>query len=82
MFVDIGLPELSGHEVACAIRRTAGREDLLLVAMTGYGSAEDRRRSREAGFDAHLVKPVGLPALEELLRAAHSNGAAPVMGRS
>jgi signal transduction histidine kinase/DNA-binding response OmpR family regulator len=69
MFIDIGLPGMSGHEVARAIRQQHGRGDLFLVAMTGYGQPEDRRRSRDAGFNVHLVKPVGLQALEELLRA-------------
>jgi CheY-like chemotaxis protein len=66
-FVDIGLPGMSGHEVAQAIRRRPGGGELLLVAMTGYGQAEDRRRSRDAGFDLHLVKPVGLQALQNVL---------------
>jgi signal transduction histidine kinase/ActR/RegA family two-component response regulator len=66
-FVDIGLPGMSGHEIAQAIRRRPGGAQLLLVAMTGYGQAEDRRRSRDAGFDLHLVKPVGLQALQNVL---------------
>ncbi|HEV2970211.1 MAG TPA: response regulator [Pirellulales bacterium] len=70
MLIDIGLPGMSGHEVARAIRQRPGSDELLLVAMTGYGQAEDRRRSLDAGFDVHLVKPVGLRALEELLRAS------------
>jgi signal transduction histidine kinase/DNA-binding response OmpR family regulator len=69
VFVDIGLPGMSGHEVARAIRGQPGREDLQLVAMTGYGQAEDRRRSREAGFDLHLVKPVSLQSLEKVLES-------------
>lgn len=69
MFVDIGLPGMSGHEVAQAVRRRRGPGDLFLVAMTGYGQAEDRRRSRDAGFDLHLVKPVGLQALENVLNS-------------
>lgn len=54
--VDIGLPDLDGYEVARALRARLGRE-LRLVALTGYGQDADRRRSAEAGFDAHLVKP-------------------------
>ncbi len=70
MLVDIGMPEMSGHDVARTVRQRPDCDDLLLVAMTGYGQAEDRRRTRESGFNVHLVKPVGLPALEELLRSA------------
>jgi signal transduction histidine kinase/CheY-like chemotaxis protein len=56
-FIDIGLPGFDGYEVARRIRVAIG-QSVRLVALTGYGQAEDRRRSREAGFDAHLVKPV------------------------
>jgi PAS domain S-box-containing protein len=64
--VDIGLPGLDGYEVARRIRRSLG-EDVRLVALTGYGQAEDRRRTREAGFDLHLVKPVDPEVLGPLL---------------
>ena len=64
--IDIGLPGLDGYEVARRIR-AAGRADTLLVAVTGYGQAGDRQRSAEAGFDAHLTKPVDPLALETLL---------------
>ena len=56
--IDLGLPDLDGHEVARRIRAVLDRNAILLVALTGYGSAEDRRRTHEAGFDVHLVKPV------------------------
>jgi CheY-like chemotaxis protein len=49
VFIDIGLPGMDGHEVARHLRQAQGREKLLLVAMTGYGQEEDRRRSQEAG---------------------------------
>jgi CheY-like chemotaxis protein len=64
--VDIGLPVLDGYEVA---RRLRGRlhGDVVLIAMSGYGQEEDRARSREAGFDAHLVKPVGLERIQQVL---------------
>ena len=81
IFIDIGLPGMSGHEVARAIRNLSGYEDLLLVAMTGYGQPEDRRRSREAGFDVHLVKPVGLKALEDLLQSSRTEQPQPLGGR-
>jgi CheY-like chemotaxis protein len=64
--IDIGLPGLDGYEVARRVR-AAGRADVLLVAVTGYGQAGDRQRSSEAGFDAHLTKPVDPLALESLL---------------
>jgi CheY-like chemotaxis protein len=54
--IDIGLPGLDGYEVARRIRATAQRP--VLVALTGYGAAEDRARAEQAGFDLHLVKPV------------------------
>jgi signal transduction histidine kinase len=63
IFLDIGLPGLDGYEVARRLREQPGFESVRLVALTGYGQSEDRKRSREAGFDAHLVKPVDLQAL-------------------
>jgi signal transduction histidine kinase/DNA-binding response OmpR family regulator len=64
---DLGLPTMSGYEVARAVRADATLRDVHLVALTGYGQPEDRRRSAEAGFDAHLVKPVDLKALDGVL---------------
>jgi CheY-like chemotaxis protein len=55
--VDIGLPGLDGYEVAQRLRRHLG-EDVRLIALTGYGQPEDQRKSRQAGFNAHLTKPV------------------------
>ena len=70
MLLDIGLPKLSGHDVARWIREQPWGQEMLLVALTGWGQGEDRRKSREAGFDHHLVKPVDLATLTELLAAA------------
>ena len=56
--IDLGLPNLDGYEVARRIRAAANGRSMLLVAVTGYGQAEDRRLARDAGFDAHLTKPV------------------------
>ncbi|MGH7369004.1 MAG: MASE1 domain-containing protein [Candidatus Rokuibacteriota bacterium] len=64
--IDIGLPGLDGYELARRIR-AAGHADVLLIAVTGYGQSGDRLRSGEAGFDAHLTKPVDPLALEALL---------------
>jgi two-component system, sensor histidine kinase len=64
--VDIGLPGLDGYEVATRLR-TLGRAAPRLVALTGYGEAEHRQRAAEAGFDAHLVKPVDPDDLARLL---------------
>ena len=69
VLLDLGLPTLSGYEVARRIRGQAGGADVLLIALTGWGKEEDRRRSREAGFDHHLTKPVEFEALQRLLAA-------------
>jgi len=65
-FIDIGLPGIDGYEVGRRIRAALGSR-VLLVAVTGYGQEQDRRRSSEAGFDAHLVKPVSYEDLTQLL---------------
>jgi len=69
ILLDIGLPSMDGFEVARQLRQLELSPRLLLVALTGYGQAEDVRRSREAGFDHHLVKPVDLEELRRLLAA-------------
>jgi signal transduction histidine kinase/ActR/RegA family two-component response regulator len=70
VFLDIGLPDMSGYEVARRLRLLPGLDKTLLVALTGWGTEDDRQRTREAGFDRHLTKPAELPAVEELLHAA------------
>jgi len=67
VLLDIGLPGMNGYEVGRHIRRQPWGRAITLIALTGWGQAEDRRRSHEAGFDAHLVKPVDPPALISLL---------------
>jgi CheY-like chemotaxis protein len=67
VLLDIGLPLVDGYEVARLCRQEPALEHVVLVALTGYGQEEDRLRSREAGFDAHLVKPVNLEELRVLL---------------
>jgi CheY-like chemotaxis protein len=72
VLMDIGLPGMNGYEVAKMLRRQEGCDKLMLVAMTGYGEEEDRRRAQEAGFDRHLVKPVDPDVLQELLANCES----------
>ncbi len=67
VLLDIGMPGMDGYEVARAIRARSPARRAAIVALTGWGQAEDRRRSREAGFDHHLVKPADLAALQSLL---------------
>src|SRR5438094_193977 len=67
-FIDIGLPGVDGYEVAQRIRATPHGQELHLVALTGYGLPEDERHARQAGFDAHLTKPVHPAAMQRLLQ--------------
>jgi PAS domain S-box-containing protein len=69
VFLDIGMPGMDGYEVARRLREQPGLESTKLVALTGWGQKEDRRRTAEAGFDHHLVKPLELKSLERLLGA-------------
>lgn len=69
--LDIGLPDMDGTELAQRIRSISDGDDTYLVALTGYGSASDRQRTADAGFNAHLVKPVKLADLLELLSTIH-----------
>jgi CheY-like chemotaxis protein len=67
IFLDLGMPKQNGFEVAQAIRAQSWGQSMRLVALTGWGQEEDRRKSKEAGFNHHLVKPVDPAALERLL---------------
>ena len=67
ILLDIGLPKLNGYEVARKIREQPWGQTMVLVALTGWGQEEDRRRSREAGFNHHLTKPVDPLDLTRLL---------------
>jgi len=68
--LDIGLPGMDGHELARRLRQLPATRNVLLVAVTGYGQEQDRLASVQAGFDHHLVKPVDMAALEEILQGA------------
>jgi signal transduction histidine kinase/DNA-binding response OmpR family regulator len=67
MLLDIGMPGMDGYEVARRIRSTTAGEDVFLVALTGWGQAEDKRRALQAGFDEHVTKPVDPDRLTTLL---------------
>lgn len=66
-FIDIGMPDLSGYEVAQELRREPWGAGICLVALTGWGQDDDRQRAKDAGFDQHMTKPVDPEALERLL---------------
>jgi signal transduction histidine kinase/ActR/RegA family two-component response regulator len=72
VLLDIGLPGMSGYEVARSLRQHSASRQVMLIAVTGYGQ-EDRRRSEEAGFDHHLTKPVDPEGLQRLLAAADTS---------
>ena len=74
ILLDIGLPGMNGYEVATQLRRLPGMDSALLIALTGYGQERDRDRSRQAGFDHHLTKPVHYPTLLRLLRSPERGG--------
>jgi CheY-like chemotaxis protein len=67
VLLDIGMPKLHGYDTARRFRQEEWGKDIVLVALTGWGREEDRRRAEEAGFDGHLIKPVQVSALRQLL---------------
>jgi CheY-like chemotaxis protein len=67
VLLDIGLPELDGHEVCRRVREQPWGKDIRIIALTGWGQDDDRRKSEEAGFNGHLVKPVDYEKLLALL---------------
>jgi CheY-like chemotaxis protein/two-component sensor histidine kinase len=75
ILLDIGMPKLDGYEACRRIRQQPWGRDALIVALTGWGQDEDKRLSKEAGFDHHLVKPVDPSVLEKLLDASPKNDA-------
>jgi CheY-like chemotaxis protein len=79
VFLDIGLPTVDGYDTARAIREQPWGKDVRLVALTGWGHAADRRRSREAGFDHHLVKPADAETIVELIASLEPANAKPAI---
>ena len=74
VLLDIGLPKLDGHEVCRRVREQPWGKDIVIIALTGWGQEDDRRKSKEAGFNGHLVKPVDYDQLLELLSDLRANG--------
>lgn len=72
ILLDIGLPKMNGRDTCRAIRQTSWGKEITIIALTGWGQEEDRRQSRDAGFDGHLVKPINHNALLELLAELHA----------
>lgn len=78
VFLDIGMPRMSGHDVCREIRRTHSHP-VMLIALTGFGHQTDRAHSLEIGFDEHLVKPISVDALQKTLAAASLYSSAPIL---
>jgi CheY-like chemotaxis protein len=70
VFLDIGMPGMDGYEVARHLR-SEFNSNLKIIALTGWGAEQDRQRTRQAGFDHHLTKPVDLAALEGVLASSN-----------
>jgi CheY-like chemotaxis protein len=72
-FLDIGLPVMDGFQLAAELRALPELRECRFVAITGYDDAEDRRQSKRAGFEAHLVKPISLETLQRVLSASRAS---------
>jgi CheY-like chemotaxis protein len=72
LLLDVGLPGMTGYDVARQLREQEGAGSMVLAAMTGYGQAADAQRSQEAGFHVHLIKPLDPLKLETLVAASPS----------
>jgi CheY-like chemotaxis protein len=73
ILMDLGMPKMNGYDACAHIRAQAWSKDMLVVAMTGWGQKEDKLRAQQAGFDAHLVKPVDPDELQRLLVGTPGN---------
>jgi len=73
ILLDLGMPQLNGYEACSRIRAQPSNKGTLIVALTGWTQDDKIKRSQQAGFDFHLIKPVELPALEKLLRESPAN---------
>jgi CheY-like chemotaxis protein len=73
VLLDIGMPDISGYEVARQLRQTQGGQALTLIAVTGWGQERDKLRAREAGFDHHFTKPIDPNTLLELVSRVDSD---------
>ncbi|HEV8002814.1 MAG TPA: response regulator [Planctomycetaceae bacterium] len=82
VLLDIGMPGMDGYEVARRMRQLSSGQEATLIALTGWGQEEDRRKSKEAGFDHHLVKPVDFGALQALLASLPGPRLQPSRGSS
>lgn len=72
VFVDLGMPDIDGFETARRIRQANHAHKFILVALTGWGENETRRRTRQAGFDMHLTKPADMGTIETLAQLARA----------
>lgn len=79
-FLDIGLPIMDGFQLAAALRALPELQACRFIAITGYDDAEDRKQSRRAGFEAHLVKPISFETLQRVLRVPRASGVRPATG--
>ena len=82
VILDIGMPRMNGYDAARRIREQEPNRSALLIAITGWGQDLDRRRSLEAGFDHHLIKPVEAEVLDKLLQSFASNPQRPQNSRA
>lgn len=71
VLLDIGMPDIDGHDVARRVRREPWSADMTLIALTGFGQEEDKLRATEAGFDFHLTKPIDPKDVDAILARAH-----------
>jgi CheY-like chemotaxis protein len=76
VFLDIGLPQMDGYEIARRLRADPATTRVHLIALTGYGQEHDRERAREAGFGAHLVKAAAIEAVNQILASLPSGAQA------